>query len=108
MIPNLPEASEPRSPQTQTLARLAARAIFRDAGRGLQSLGPITLRQLIDYSGDGALRADVPPRSPGRKVEINDLGAARQYSSLQTIEAQRRYRKLCCFRTELARLHWEK
>jgi hypothetical protein len=71
---------EPRSPQTQTLARLAARAILRDAGQGLQSLGPIPLRQLIDYSGDGALRADVPPRSPGRKVELNDLGATRQYS----------------------------
>ena len=71
---------EPRSPETQTLARLAARAILRDSGQGLQSLGPIPLRQLIDYSGDGALRADVPPRSPGRKVEINDLGAARQYS----------------------------
>jgi len=71
---------EPRSPETQTLARLAARAILRDAGQGLQSLGPIPLRQLIDYSGDGALRADVPPRSPGRKVELNDLGAARQYS----------------------------
>jgi AAA lid domain len=75
------EAMPPdQSPQTQTLARLAARAILRDAGQGLQSLGPIPLRQLIDYSGDGALRADVPPRSPGRKVEINDLGAARQYS----------------------------
>ncbi len=71
---------EPKSPQTQTLARLAARAILRDAGQGLQSLGPIPLRQLIDYSGDGALRADVPPRSPSRKVELNDLGAARQYS----------------------------
>src|SRR6267143_2562265 len=71
---------EPRSPQTQTLARLAARASLRDTGQGLQSLGPIPLRQLIDYSGDGALRADVPPRSPGRKVELNDLGAARQYS----------------------------
>ena len=71
---------EPRTPQTQTLARLAARAILRDAGQGLQSLGPIPLRQLIDYSGDGALRADVPPRSPCRKVEINDSGAARQYS----------------------------
>ena len=75
-----PLRKEPRSPQAQTLARLAARAILRDAGRGLQSFGPIPLRQLIDYSGDGALRADVPPRSPGRKVELNDLGAARQYS----------------------------
>lgn len=71
---------EPQSPQTQTLARLAARAILRDAGQGLQWLGPIPLRQLIDYSGDGALRADVPPRFPGRKVELKDLGAVRRYS----------------------------
>lgn len=70
---------EPKSPQTQTLARLATRASLRDTGQGLQSLGPIPLRQLIDYCGDGALRADVPPRSPGRKAELNDLGTARQY-----------------------------
>ena len=70
---------EPKSPQTQTLARVAARAILRDAGQGLHSLGPIPLRQLIDYSGDGALRADIPPRSPGRKAELKDLSAARRY-----------------------------
>src|ERR1700731_5483997 len=27
--------------------------------------------------------------------------------SLQTIEARRRYQKLCCFQTGLARLQWE-
>jgi MoxR-vWA-beta-propeller ternary system domain bpX6 len=70
---------EPKSPQTQTLARLAARAVLRDAGQGMHSLGPIPMRQLIDYSGDGALRADIPPRSQGRKVELNDLGASRRY-----------------------------
>ncbi|PYT77293.1 MAG: hypothetical protein DMG40_24205 [Acidobacteria bacterium] len=70
---------EPKSPQAQTLARLAARAALRDAGQGLHSLGPIPIRQLIDYSGDGALRADIPPRSHGRKVELNDLGTPRQY-----------------------------
>ena len=71
---------EPQSLQTQTLARFAARAILRDAGQGLHSHGPIPLRQLIDYSDDGALRADIPPRSPGEKVELKDLGAARRYS----------------------------
>jgi len=70
---------EPKSPQAQTLARLAARAALRDAGQGLHSLGPIPIRQLIDYSGDGALRADVPPRPQGRKVELTDLGAPRRY-----------------------------
>jgi hypothetical protein len=70
---------EPKSPETQTLARLAARAILRDTGQGVQSLGPIPLRQLIDYSGDGALRADVPPRTPGRKVELKVLGTPRKY-----------------------------
>ena len=70
---------QPKSPQTQTLARLAARAVLRDAGQGLHSLGPIPIRHLIDYSGDGALRADVPPRSPGRRVQLTDLDATRRY-----------------------------
>jgi len=70
---------EPKSPQTQTLARLAARAVLRDVGQGMHSLGPIPMRQLIDYSGDGALRADMPPPSQGRKVELNDFGASRRY-----------------------------
>lgn len=70
---------EPKSPPTQTLARLAARAVLRDAGQGLHSLGPIPIRQLIDYSGDGALRADVPPRPHGRRIELNDLNAPRRY-----------------------------
>lgn len=73
-------STEPKSSKTQTLARLAARTVFRDDAQGLHALGPILVRQLIDYSGDGALRADVPPHSPGRKVELNDLGAARRYS----------------------------
>lgn len=73
-------SKEPRSSKTQTLARLAARTVFRDDGLGLHSLGLIPVRQLTDYSGDGALRADVPPHSPGRKVGLNDLGAPRRYS----------------------------
>jgi len=81
---NLPKTlrKEPRSPQTQTLARLAARASLRDTGQGLQSLGPIPLRQLIDYSGTEPCERS-PAAISGRKIELNDLGAARQYSSLQ-------------------------
>src|SRR6266404_1568628 len=70
---------EPKCMETQTLARLAARALLRDVGQGLQSLGSVPLRQLIDYSGDGALRADVPPQPASRRVELNDLSTPRQY-----------------------------
>lgn len=70
---------EPKSPQAQTLARHAARAVLRDAGQGLDSLGSISMRQLIDYSGDGALRADVPPGPTGRRVQLHGLGAPRRY-----------------------------
>jgi hypothetical protein len=68
-----------KCPETQTLARLAARAMLRDAGRGLPPLAPIPLRQLADFSGDGALRADIPTRQPGRKIELQDLSAPREY-----------------------------
>ena len=72
-------AKEPGSPQTQTLARVAARAMVHDAGQGLHSLGSTLLLRLIECSGDGALRADIPPRTSGRKVELKDLGVARRY-----------------------------
>ena len=70
---------ERKSPQAQTLARLAARAVLRDSGEGLHSLGPVPIRQLIDCSGDGALRADVPPRPHSRRAELNDLSTPRRY-----------------------------
>jgi hypothetical protein len=70
---------EPKCLETQTLARLAARALLRDVGQGLRTLGHVPLRQLIDYSGDGALRADVPPRSAARRVELNDLSTPRRH-----------------------------
>jgi len=70
---------QPKCPETQTLARLAARTMLRDAGRGLPPLAPIPLRQLVDFSGDGALRADIPTRQPGRKIELRDLSAPREY-----------------------------
>jgi len=70
---------QPKCPETQTLARLAARTMLRDAGRGLPPLAPIPLRQLVDFSGDGALRADIPTRQPGRKIELQDLSAPREY-----------------------------
>lgn len=70
---------QPKCPETQTLARLATRTMLRDAGRGLPPLAPIPLRQLADYSCDGALRADIPTRQPGRKIELSDLSLPREY-----------------------------
>lgn len=50
-----------RTTGTRTLARAAARAVLRDAGRGPHPMQPKQFRSLVDFSGDGALRADVPP-----------------------------------------------
>ncbi|HSE23314.1 MAG TPA: bpX6 domain-containing protein [Pyrinomonadaceae bacterium] len=56
--------------EAQTLARVTARAILRDAG---QNAGPLTSKQfarLVNFSGDGALRTDLPPFpvEPDRRV----------------------------------------
>jgi hypothetical protein len=50
-----------RTAGTRTLARAAARAVLRDAGRGPHLMQPKQFRSLVDFSGDGALRTDVPP-----------------------------------------------
>ena len=44
----------------RTLARAAARAILRDAGRDCHPMQPAQFRALVDFSGDHALRTDVP------------------------------------------------
>jgi hypothetical protein len=59
----------PRTPATQSLARVAVRALARDAGRLGARLEPAALRQLVAFAGDAALKADVPalplpPREP--------------------------------------------
>jgi hypothetical protein len=77
----------PRTPAAKTLARAAVRAVLRDAGSGCESLNPAQFRHLIDFAGDGALRADALPlpmiareslqtRDSAVKVEISaaDVG----------------------------------
>jgi len=39
---------------------------------------------------------------PGRKIELNDLGAARQYFIAANDRGSTQISELCCFRTELA------
>jgi hypothetical protein len=50
-----------RTAGTQTLARATARAILRDAGQDCHSMQPKQFKSLVEFSGDGALRTDLPP-----------------------------------------------
>ena len=59
----------PRTPATQSLARVAVRALARDSGRLGARLKPAALRQLVTFAGDAALKTDapalpLPPREP--------------------------------------------
>jgi hypothetical protein len=59
----------PRTPATQSLARLAVRALARDSGRLGARMKPAALRQLVTFAGDAALKTDAPalplrPREP--------------------------------------------
>ena len=59
----------PRTPATQSLARIAVRALARDSGRLGVRLKPAALRQLVTFAGDAALKTDapalpLPPREP--------------------------------------------
>lgn len=47
--------------EAQTLARLAARAVLRDAGQNTSTLTSKQFTRLLKFSGDGPLRTDVPP-----------------------------------------------
>ena len=51
------ESSTATSP---VLARMAVRALIRDLQRGFIEIPPAQFRHLLDYTGDSALRADVP------------------------------------------------
>jgi MoxR-vWA-beta-propeller ternary system protein len=78
---------EPTSPESESLARLAARCVVRDHQQGMLALQPYQLRGLLEYSADAALRTDVPslnslqhitPETPSPSViEIaaQDIGA---------------------------------
>jgi hypothetical protein len=50
----------PRTPATQSLARVAVRALARDSGRLGARLKPAALRQLVAFAGDAALKTDAP------------------------------------------------
>lgn len=50
-----------RSPEAKTLARATVRAILRDAGQDFNPMPAKQFRSLVDFSGDGPLRTDVPP-----------------------------------------------
>ena len=50
-----------RTREAQTLARVTARAILRDAAQNPSALPAKQFTRLINLSGDGPLRTDVPP-----------------------------------------------
>jgi hypothetical protein len=52
---------EPRTPESQTLTRMAVRSVVRDIQQGSIEVTPAQLRHLLHYTGDAGLRADVPP-----------------------------------------------
>lgn len=54
-----------RTAGARTLARAAVRAVLRDAGQGPHPMQPKQFRSIVDFSGDGALRTDVPPFPAG-------------------------------------------
>ena len=47
--------------EARTLARVTARAVLRDAGQNSSSLNPKHFNRLVNFTGDGPLRTDVPP-----------------------------------------------
>lgn len=53
-------ANEPNTREARTLARVAARAILRDAGQHPSALTANQFTRLVKFSGDGVLRTDVP------------------------------------------------
>ncbi|HSE16301.1 MAG TPA: bpX6 domain-containing protein [Pyrinomonadaceae bacterium] len=47
--------------EAQTLARVTARAILRDAGQNMSAMPQRQFGRLVNFTGDGPLRTDVPP-----------------------------------------------
>ena len=59
--------------QAQTLARVTARAILRDAGQNTSALTAKQFTRLIKFTGDGPLRTDVPPFPVERDQSVTPL-----------------------------------
>ncbi len=77
--------------EAQTLARVAARAILRDAGQNTSGLNAKQFTRLINFAGDGPLRTDVPqfPVEGGRSVGplLSIGGAAADCGSMPVYDA---------------------
>jgi hypothetical protein len=59
--------------EAQTLARVTARALLRDAGQNTSALTAKRFNRLVKITGDGPLRTDVPPFPPERDQRVNQL-----------------------------------
>jgi hypothetical protein len=59
--------------EAQTLARVTTRAILRDAGQNTSSLTAKQFTRLVNFTGDGPLRTDVPPFPVERDHPVTSL-----------------------------------
>jgi hypothetical protein len=59
--------------EAQTLARVTARAILRDAGQHASAMPARQFTRLVNFTGDGPLRTDVPPFPVERDQPVNSL-----------------------------------
>ena len=59
--------------EARTLARVTARAILRDAGQYTSSLANKNFTRLVNFSGDGPLRTDVPSFPTERDQPLDRL-----------------------------------
>jgi hypothetical protein len=62
--------NEPASPMTRLLARATMRAVLRDEARWSASLTRRDAKTLMNFANDGALRTDVPPRTPELELPL--------------------------------------
>jgi len=70
-------ANEPNTREARTLARVAARAILRDAGQHPSALTANQFTRLVKFSGDGPLRTDVPQFPVQHDRPVNPLFSIR-------------------------------
>jgi MoxR-vWA-beta-propeller ternary system domain bpX6 len=68
-----------RTSQSKAVARMAVRAIIRDSGTQRDAMNNIQFRHLIDFSGDGALRADAPALDVAVNTPLNETDPALQF-----------------------------
>ncbi len=59
--------------EAQTLARVATRAVLRDAGQNGSTVTPKQFARLVSFTGDGPLRTDVPPFPLERGPSVRPL-----------------------------------